>query len=83
MPIPESELNRVKRLLLNDYAFSTETPSQLAGLYGYYSTIATVELSVTYPQHIHTMQASDLQAIAKQYISPDKYAVTVMKNLGE
>lgn len=82
VPIPESELNRVKRLLLNDYAFSTETPSQLAGLYGYYSTIATVELSVTYPQHIHTMQASDLQAIAKQYISPDKYAVTVMKNLG-
>lgn len=42
--LTEQELTRAKRLLCNDYAFSTETPSQLAGLYGYYNTIATAEL---------------------------------------
>ncbi|MGK7924947.1 MAG: M16 family metallopeptidase [Spirulina sp.] len=80
-PIAPKELNRVKRLLLNDYAFSTETPGQLAGLYGYYNTIATAELSAIYPQGIQQMEAEELQAIAKKYLSPDKYAVTIMKNL--
>lgn len=80
-PISEGELNRVKRLLLNDYAFSTETPGQLAGLYGYYNTIATVELSVAYPQRIAKMSAEELQAIAQKYLSPERYAVTIMKNL--
>ncbi|MEO1559233.1 MAG: insulinase family protein [Cyanobacteria bacterium J06632_19] len=48
--ITEQELNRAKRILCNDYAFSTETPNQLAGLYGYYNTIASAELSVIYPK---------------------------------
>jgi zinc protease len=30
-----SELNRCKRLMCNDYTFYTETPSQIAGLYGF------------------------------------------------
>ncbi|MBP0018193.1 MAG: insulinase family protein [Cyanobacteria bacterium SBLK] len=80
-PISDGELNRVKRLLLNDYAFSTETAGQLAGLYGYYNTIATTELSVAYPQRIEKMSAGELQAIAQKYLSSERYAVTVMKNL--
>ncbi|MEO0335387.1 MAG: insulinase family protein, partial [Pseudomonadota bacterium] len=39
-PITAAELLRCQRLLCNDYAFSTETPGQIAGLYGYYGTIA-------------------------------------------
>ena len=46
-PIPEPELNRAKRLLCNDYAFSTEAPGQIAGLYGYYGTIAHPDLCLT------------------------------------
>ncbi|NEO25636.1 MAG: insulinase family protein [Kamptonema sp. SIO4C4] len=80
-PIGEAELGRIKRLLINDYMFSTETPSQLAGLYGYYNTIADAELSVTYPQRIDKLQAEDLQRIAKRYLTPDRYVVTVMKTL--
>ncbi len=77
--ITEQELTRAKRLLCNDYAFSTETPLQLAGLYGYYSTIASVELSVTYPQQIESFDVKELQWIAYKYLSPDNYAVTVVK----
>jgi predicted Zn-dependent peptidase len=78
-PIPDAELNRHKRLLCNDYAFSTETTCQLSGLYGYYSTVSRPEHSVTYPDHIQSFSAEELQALASQYLSAFRYAVTVMK----
>lgn len=79
IPIPIAELKRVQRLLSNDFAFSTETPSQLAGLYGYYATIAHPELAITYPYYIQSFQPEELQHLASQYLSPYHYAVTVMK----
>lgn len=80
-PIGEPELNRCKRLLCNDYAFSTETSSQLAGLYGYYNTIAHAELAVAYPHHIQALQPETLQSLATQYLSPYRYAATLLKPL--
>lgn len=77
--ISEQELARTRRLLCNEYAFSTETPNQLTGLYGYYNTIAQAELAVTYPQQIQSFDAQELQKLAKQYLSPQNYAVTVLK----
>lgn len=80
-PIPETELSRHKRLLCNDYAFSTETSSQVAGLYGYYHAIASAELSVTYPYHIQGLHPEELQHLVNQYLSPCRYAATVLKPL--
>jgi zinc protease len=74
-----AELTRCQRLLCNDFAFSTETPNQLAGLYGYYSTIAQAEIAVTYPQQVLLYNVQELQELAKVYLSPDRYVVTVMK----
>lgn len=78
-PIADAELSRYKRLLQNDYAFSTETTSQLAGLYGYYNTIAQAELSAQYPSTIQSFDSAELQDLACQHLSPLRYAVTVMK----
>ncbi|MGB3613289.1 MAG: pitrilysin family protein [Elainellaceae cyanobacterium] len=79
-PIGDLELQRCKRLLCNDYAFSTETAGQLAGLYGYYSTLAAdASLSMAYPVHIGSFQSSDIQQVAKRYVSPDQYAATVIQ----
>lgn len=78
-PIGEAELSRCRRLLCNDYAFSTETPGQLAGLYGYYSTIAQPEVCVTYPQAIQAYTPADLQQLAQQYLSPDNYVATILQ----
>lgn len=83
VPVSDAELARCKRLLCNDYAFSTETPSQLAGLYGYYSILAKPEIATTYPQRIQAIQAKDLQRLASHYLSPYHYAVTVMKPMEE
>jgi predicted Zn-dependent peptidase len=77
-PVSKAELARAKRILSHDYIFSTETPGQLAGLYGYYETIASAELSATYPRAIQNLQALDLQRCANHYLSPEHYAITVM-----
>ena len=77
--IPEVEINRAKRQLVNDYIFSTETPSQLASVYGFYSIVATAADSARYPQIICQLHPKQLQAIAQRYLSPERYAVTVLK----
>jgi predicted Zn-dependent peptidase len=79
--IKEQELMRCQRLLCNDYAFSTETPNQLASLYGYYNTIAQAELAVKYPQQIQSFHAQQLQQLAQEYLVSDNYAVTVVKSV--
>jgi predicted Zn-dependent peptidase len=81
VPVSDAELARCKRLLCNDYAFSTETPSQIAGLYGYYSTLASPEIATTYPQRIQAVQATDLQRLVSHYLSPFHYAATVVRPL--
>ncbi|MCC5636596.1 insulinase family protein [Nostoc sp. CHAB 5844] len=77
--ISEQELARMRRLLCNEYAFSTETPNQLTGLYGYYNTIAQAEVAITYPQQIQSFTTQELQQLTKQYLSPQNYAVTILK----
>lgn len=72
------ELRRIQRQLCNDFAFSTETSSQLAGLYGYYGTIAQPELSMIYPERIMSLQPETLQALASQYLSPYRYGAVLL-----
>jgi predicted Zn-dependent peptidase len=80
-PITDAELTRGKRLLCNDYAFSTETPGQLAGLYGYYHTLAQAEAAIAYPHWIQSFTTDDLRDLASQYLSPYHYAAIVAKAL--
>ncbi len=77
--ISEQELKRTQISLCNDYAFATETPNQLTSLYGYYNTIAQAELAVTYPQQIQSFDTQELQKLAQNYLSPQNYAVTILK----
>ncbi|HEY9761042.1 MAG TPA: pitrilysin family protein [Trichocoleus sp.] len=78
-PISDTELSRAKRLLCNDYAFSTETPGQVAGLYGYYSTLAHPELCVTYAPTIQSYGEAELRQLARQYLRPDRYVATILQ----
>jgi zinc protease len=77
--LPEVEILRAKRQLINDYIFSTETPNQLASIYGFYNIVATASQSAMYPQIISQLDAKQLQAIARRYLSPERYAVTILK----
>ena len=77
--IPQVEIDRAKRQLINEYIFSLETPSQLASIYGFYNIVATASHSALYPQIISRLQPEQLQAIAQKYLSPERYAVTILK----
>ncbi|MBE9012235.1 insulinase family protein [Pseudanabaenaceae cyanobacterium LEGE 13415] len=79
VPISQAELDRAKRLLCNDYAFSTETPGQLAGLYGYYHSLAEIEAAIAYPHWIQSFTTEDLRDLASHYLSPYHYAAIVVK----
>jgi len=80
-PILETELRSCQRQLCNDYAFSTETPSQLAGLYGYYNTVAQARQAVSYPHRVRSLTAEEIQRVAGEYLHPDRYVVTQLKPL--
>jgi zinc protease len=77
-PIPEPELNRAKRLLCNDYAFSTEAPGQIAGLYGYYGTVAKPERCLSYVPTIQQYSEAKLRQLAEQYLTPLRYVSTIL-----
>ena len=78
-PIPTAEIDRAKRQLINDYIFSTETPSQLASVYGFYNIVATAAHSALYPQIVSQLQPEQLTEVVRRYLSPERYAVTVLK----
>jgi predicted Zn-dependent peptidase len=80
--IPEVEIERAKRQLINDYIFSTETPSQLAGVYGFYNVVATAAHSALYPQIVSQLQPEQLIKTVHRYLSPERYAVTILKPAG-
>lgn len=81
-PVDPAELDRAKRLLTNDFAFSTETPGQLAGLYGYYSIVASAADSYAYPARILAYTPRSLSALAKRFLSVNAYASTVLLPAG-
>lgn len=78
-PISTAELARAQRLLCNDFIFSTETPAQLAGLYGYYQTLATAELAIAYPQIVRQYRPEALQTLAQRYLSTEAYALVLLE----
>ncbi|MEM9806695.1 MAG: pitrilysin family protein [Cyanobacteria bacterium P01_D01_bin.56] len=78
IPITAAELERAQRVLCNDYAFSMETPGQLAGLYGYYGTLATPELSLAYPHYVQDYSPDQLLPLAQKYLSPQQCATLAL-----
>jgi predicted Zn-dependent peptidase len=78
--IAESEIDRVRKRVANRFIFGNETPSDRAGLYGYYqSMVGDLEPAFDYPNRIQAQNATDLMQASQKYLSPDAYGVVVMK----
>jgi zinc protease len=78
--ITTAEIERVRKRVANRFIFGNETPSDRAGLYGYYqSMVGDLEPAFDYPNHIQAQNASDLMQASQKYLSPDAYGVVVMK----
>jgi len=79
-PIADSEIARVRTQVANRFIFGNETPSDRAGLYGYYQAIAGhLNLALEYPHHIQSLDADTLREATRKYLSPDAYGIVVLK----
>lgn len=79
--ISPAALARAQRLLQMDYLFSTETPSQLAGLFGYYELLDRLDESLTYPERIQAVSTAAIRAAIVRHLSPTAYAVVTLEPL--
>jgi len=79
-PITVEELARVCTQVSNYYVFGSETPSDRAGLYGYYHTLTgTIDHALDYPARIQALSPAEIQAAAQHYLDPDAYGLVVMQ----
>ena len=79
-PVTEIELVRVQTQVANRFIFGNETPSERAGLYGYYqSMVGDLEPAFNYPSIIQSLETVDLLQAAQEYLNPDAYGVVVFK----
>lgn len=78
--VTDKEIARVRKRVANRFIFGNETPSDRAGLYGFYqSLVGDLEPAFNYPAHIQQQEANDLLLAANQYLCPAAYGVVVMK----
>ncbi|MEM6518640.1 MAG: pitrilysin family protein [Cyanobacteria bacterium P01_C01_bin.70] len=73
-PVNPKELQRVQTQVANRYVFGSESPSDLAGLYGYYQTLTSqLSYALTYPAKVQQLTPQAIQAAAQTYLSPQAY----------
>ncbi|MEL6815954.1 MAG: pitrilysin family protein [Cyanobacteria bacterium J06598_3] len=79
-PITAAELRRVQTQVANRYIFGSETPSDRAGLYGYYQAMTgDIRHALDYPEWIRKVTAEDVQAAVQRYLPLAAYGVVTLK----
>lgn len=79
-PVTSHEISRIRTLVANRFIFGSETPSNRAGLYGYYQTLTgDLNTALDYPARIRAVGADDLQAAAQRYLSPNAYGAVLIR----
>jgi predicted Zn-dependent peptidase len=78
--ITGAEIARVRTRTANHFVFGNETPSDRAGLYGYYHTLlGDLDPAIYYPDYIQACEAEELQASAQRYLSPEAYGIVTIQ----
>lgn len=78
--ITEFEIAKVRTRTANHFVFGNETPSDRAGLYGYYhSLLSDLNPAIAYPDHIHALTVEDIRIAAQTYLSPTAYGVVTIR----
>ncbi len=78
--ISATEVSRIRTQVANRFIFGNETPSDRAGLYGYYQTlVGDLQPAFNYPERIKSLDTQDLMQAAQKYLPTDAYGVVVIK----
>lgn len=79
-PVSPAELRRVQTQVANRFIFANETPSDRAGLYGFYHTLTgSITDGLHYPSHIQRLTVVDVQRAAQRFLSAQAYGVSVLR----
>jgi len=78
--ITEFEIAKVRTRTTSHFVFGNETPSDRAGLYGYYhSLLGDLNPAIYYPDHIHALTVEDIRTAAQRYLSPTAYGIVTIR----
>lgn len=78
-PVGPAELAKAKTLLEGQYAASNETFEGQAGSLGFYEAIDSYQFALTYIDRIREVTASDVQRVAKGYLTTSAYTFGVLR----
>lgn len=82
IPVSQLELERARRALANQFAFSTESPAALASLLGYYGMLGCEHLCENwisaYGKILQRATPKSLQNLAQKYLPSDRYTITCL-----
>ena len=79
-PVEEWEIARIRTQVANRFIFANETPSDRAGLYGYYqSMVGNLEPAFDYPSRIQALDELVMQTAAQKYLSANAYGAVILK----
>lgn len=82
-PVSQAELRRVQTQVANRFVFANETPSDRAGLYGYYHTLTgDIAEGLNYPAYIQKLGVDDVLQAAQSYLSGQAYGVMACQPVG-
>ena len=84
VPITAAELKRVQTQVANRYVFGSESPSDHAGLYGYYQTLTgQLHHALVYPAKIQQLIPQDIQTAAQNHLALQAYgALRILPDQG-
>lgn len=79
-PVAAQELQRIRTQVANRFIFANEQPSDRANLYGYYhSQLGSIDMALSYPQHIREVTAEAVQTAAQRYLNPEAYGIVTVR----
>jgi predicted Zn-dependent peptidase len=80
--VTPAELARAKRSLQRELLFSSESPAQMASLFGYYCLMGSrTGLGLAW-QCLHTATLEDIRRVANQYLPLDGYTLVTLSPAG-
>lgn len=77
-PLSETELDRAKRLLYTEYAFSNESYDDQVGSLGFYSGIDDYRFAIDYIKTVMQVTPAQVQQVAAKYLQPSAYSLAVL-----
>jgi predicted Zn-dependent peptidase len=75
-PLSADQLASAKQQLIASYLFDAETVSGKADALGFYEMIDSYHYDTDYIEHVQSVTADQVRAVASRYLTPDAYAMT-------